>query len=555
MKNKKKTIMLIMIITISMILLTWNKSYSYKMNDIIPEEQEVERKEFGIYLQESGEKYTETDKFPDTGYLLNTVKTECREYGSDNVIPQAVTQSLTNGVIDGSIIVTSQKSMYCKIYFDKDETPIVSSFNITGKTSSGATLSNGYTYDYNVTYTFTWTDTDVAQYCLSDNNNSCINWQVIDENQKTSKTITIENNTYTNTEGPKTIYVYVKDKANNVSTAKTTNITVDRTIPVVNTLTLTGTQAAGMTLQSGYTHTTTVNYTSTITETNMEGYCIVDGSSCSNYNTSTTKSLNSTIAIGATQGSHPITISVKDKAGNIGSKSATIKYDSANPTGVTITNGTITETSIQITIGGTDSYPGGSVTKQCKANTGGWFSADANGVCTMSSLKAGTAYTIYVRVTDASGRYTEASTQISTAQAWTCPSGSVLTSSDLGSATVGYVCVKNGVQGSSYECNCQYQCVDKGYHYWTGSFDGDDKVGNFSSRRECEAAYAENECHVSECQKVGKGAYADTYYYDYIDSERYCGTCYHYACDDGWLVYTGSTDDPNLKCYKAPTKG
>ncbi len=506
MKNKKKTIMLI-IITISMVLLTWNKSYSYKMDDNEIEETEVERKEFGIYLQESGENYTETDKFPDTGYLLNTTKTECYEYRNNNKLTNAVEQSLTNGVIDGSIIVTSQKSMYCKIYFDKESTiPTVNTFGITGKDKDGNNLTNGYTYNKTLTYTFSWGDNDVVQYCLSNSNTSSgCSWIELDESTKTSKTFTISNSTYTNTEGLKAIYVYLKDKANNissttnnstksitvdqtapvvktltlngvgaqnetlnngytyayqipwsatwddtdvdkacvangttcspvgavvksgsitlptgeglktvviqlkdkagnVSSAKTTKITVDRTPPVIKTLTLTGTNASPFVATNGYTHTTTVNYTSTITETNMEGYCIVDGNSCSSYTLIPAATVTSTVVIGATQGNHPITISMKDKAGNVGSKTQSIILDTQNPT-ITLSNGTATETSITVTVNASDSNGISGVTCTAVGN-GTTVNGSYNGTntCTFSGLKDGTIYSITGVATDGSGR-------------------------------------------------------------------------------------------------------------------------------------------------------
>ncbi len=403
MKNKKKTIMLIMVITISMVLLTYNKSYSYKMNDNEPEETEIERKEFGIYLQESGENYTETDTFPIQGYLLNTTKTECHEYGTNNVIQNAVTQSLTNGVIDGSIIVTSQKSMYCKIYFDKDEKPTVTSFNIAGKTSSGDSLSNGFTYNTGV-YTINWNDGDVAQYCLSNSNNSCTDWHALNKSQKTSKTITIENNTYTNTEGPKTIYAYIKDKANNISSItsiSTANITVDQTPPKV-TLTLTGTSASPFVVTSGYTHTTKVNYTSTITETNPESYCVGENS-CSNYSASSSTSIRGNTTIANTEILHTVIINVKDKAGNVGSKTQSIILDTQNPI-ITLSNEKATETSITVTVNASDTHGIAGITCTAVGNGGTKTGTYTNNTCIFSDLKDGTQYTITGEATDASGR-------------------------------------------------------------------------------------------------------------------------------------------------------
>ncbi len=398
MKNKKNAIMLIMIITISMVLLTWNKSYSYKMDNNEIEETEVERKEFGIYLQESGTTYKETDAFPNKGYLLNTAKTECHEYGSDNVIPQAVIQSLTNGVIDGSIIVQSTKSMYCKIYFDKDETPTVNSFNITGKTSNNENLNNGFTNQTSnlpITFDYTDTESDVVQYCVSETNNSdSCSWIAL-----TGKS---GNYSIINTaDGSKIIYLYLKDKANNISTAKTTNITVDRTKPVVKALTLTGTQAAGMTLQSGYTHTTTVNYTSTITETNMEGYCVGENT-CNSY-TNQSKTISGSLTIGNTEGSHTVVISVKDKAGNTGSANSTITLDLYNPT-ISLTQGVVTETSITVNVAIIDTHNIDNVTCTAVGNNEAKTGTYTNNACTFSGLNDDTLYSITVEAMDVSGR-------------------------------------------------------------------------------------------------------------------------------------------------------
>ncbi len=399
MKNKKNTIMLIMIITISMVLLTWNKSYSYKMDNNEIEEKEVERKEFGIYLQESGENYTETDKFPDTGYLLNEDKTKCYEYGNDNVIQNAVEQSLTNGVIDGSIIVTSQKSMYCKIYFDKDEKPIVSSFNIKGKTSNNEDLNNGFTYNTGI-YTINWQDIDVVQYCLS-NNNSCTDWHVLEESPKASKTITIENNTFTSTEGSKTIYAYIKDKANNISEVKTGNITVDQTSPQV-ALGLTGTSVNPFTATSGYTHTQQVTYYATITEINLDSYCVGENSCSSNSPLSTTL-ISGQVTIGSQETSHTVVINIKDKAGNVGSKTQSITLDTENPT-ITLSNGTATETSITVNVNASDVHGISNVICTAVGNNETKTGTYTNNACTFNDLNDDTLYSITVEATDGSGR-------------------------------------------------------------------------------------------------------------------------------------------------------
>ena len=232
--NKKNKVKLIIVIIMSLVIITWNKSYSYEMNNNEVEEKEIESKEFAIYLEktQNTKDYEESENkdFPNQGYLLNKEKTKCYEYGSDKEVTDAVGQSLSSGVIDGSIIVTSQKSIYCNIYFDKDEDkPEVSEFTLTGS-ENGTTLSNNklYTHTTNVTYNVTWTNEDVAQICISEGK-TCSNWQEVESNSKTKNGII----TISTGEGEKTIYVYLKDKANNTSVEKSLTITLDTNAPTI----------------------------------------------------------------------------------------------------------------------------------------------------------------------------------------------------------------------------------------------------------------------------------------------------------------------------------
>ncbi len=236
MKNKKNKVKLIIVIIMSLVIITWNKSYSYEMNNNEVEEKEIERKEFAIYLetkqnsnkQESD--YSTTETYPKQGYLLNTNKTKCYEYGSKEEVSNAVEQSISSGVIDGSIIVTSQKSIYCNIYFDKDEEkPEVNEFTLTGSNANETTLSDQskYTHTTNVTYNVTWTNDDVAQICVSERQ-ECNSWEQINGVTSKSGNIIVSTN-----EVPKTIYVYLKDKANNTSVEKSQIITLDTVNPSI----------------------------------------------------------------------------------------------------------------------------------------------------------------------------------------------------------------------------------------------------------------------------------------------------------------------------------
>ena len=407
-KNKRVIfIILIVLLTILNVFLVLKKDTSViEKSKVI----KVERKEFNIYKEQTtGKKdYVSVSDatFPTSGYLLNTTKSVCKSYNDQNITPIPIVQELTKGSINGLITVNSNKTIYCDLYFDKDNTaPVITKFDITGKTSTGANLTNGFTYQYeNLAYELTYSDTDVVQYCFSDTSN-CTDWKEI-----STKPTTININS---TDGKKTKYVYIKDKANNVSAVKTKEITVDRTKPVISTFTLTGVADTNQTLSSSadYTHKTGIKYNASITETNMEGYCIYEGSSCSyNSNTSTTITNQSYILVNSTEGNHTVNFKVKDKAGNESTVSSkTIKLDTQNPTAI-VTSGSVTTDSITVTVSGTDTI--GISKRECQATNGSEIkkgTADTNGSCTMSVSKDGTTYTVIGIVTDKSGRVTNSS--------------------------------------------------------------------------------------------------------------------------------------------------
>ena len=237
-KNKRVVIIiLIVLLTILNIFLVFKKDTSIVEKSKV---SKIERKEFNIYKEQTfngkdWELSTDT-AFPTSGYLLNNEQSKCYGYNDEPITPIPVTQELTKGSIDGRVTIESSNTIYCVLYFDLDnKVPEVNEFSITGKTSSGDTLNNEFTYQTdNIPYILEYGDNDVTQYCIS-NTSECTEWTEIKEK---TNTLTIEA-----TDGEKTMYIYLKDKANNVSetTAKSTaKITVDQTKPVINTFTLTG---------------------------------------------------------------------------------------------------------------------------------------------------------------------------------------------------------------------------------------------------------------------------------------------------------------------------
>ncbi len=402
MKNKKFITILIVLLTMLSVFLVFKKDTSVVEKNKV---SKIERKEFSIYKEQTfnGKDWKESNDttFPTSGYLLNTTQTMCYDYNG-NKIEYKPTQELTKGSIDGRVTIESSKTIYCELYFDIDnKVPEVNGFSITGKTSGGTELNNGFTYQTeNIPYTLEYVDTDVTQYCIS-NTIECTEWTEI---SKKTNTLTIEA-----TDGEKTMYIYLKDKANNVSVTtdkSTTTITVDRTAPVINTFTLTGaadtSESQTLSDPSTYTHTNNITYNASITESNIESYCVYE-ENC-DYKTTGSTTLNTSYILKDIEGSHSVKIKVKDKAGNESDiSSQSIKLDKINPV-ATISSSSKDTSSITVTVGyeGQDSI----IARQCRESGGSWVTAsNSNGSCTISQLSDGTEYTIEGRVRDASGRW------------------------------------------------------------------------------------------------------------------------------------------------------
>ncbi len=410
--NKNKRVGIVIVIILLLIL---NIFLILKKDNNIVEKNKVikiERKEFNIYLQQSvgSEDYnpSSSESFPSQGYLLNTTKTVCYDYNGKETSYKP-TQNLVNEIIDGSITIESSNTIYCNLYFDKNEAPIITDFEIKGKTNSNQELNNDFTYQTDsLPFTVEYTDTeeDVKQYCINETegNDNC-NWYSL-----------AESNSYSlkdNKDGQKTLHIYLKDKANNISEVQTKSITVDKTKPVINTFTLTGTADEGQQLSNNetYTHTKDITYNANITEENIESYCVYENSGCSYLETIEKEITKKEYNLTESEGIKTLSIKVKDKAGNESTISTkTITLDLQNPT-AGIEEKSKTTDSITVAVGN-EIDKTGIIERQCKINDqNNWTDAEPNGECTISilddgtALEEGTAYTIEARVRDGSGRY------------------------------------------------------------------------------------------------------------------------------------------------------
>ncbi len=159
------------VILIMSIYMTY-RTYENKPKELPEEKEEIEtkRKQFAMYIKE-GDKYIEyhgTDGkenlFP-TGYKLNTDKSRCEDINGNKI------EDISFNTDTNSITVTSNKTAYCYLYFDK-VTPLT---KLKEQQNSG--LSEGLVggmYRYQGADTIT--EDKVKNYiCLSEvgSNNGC----------------------------------------------------------------------------------------------------------------------------------------------------------------------------------------------------------------------------------------------------------------------------------------------------------------------------------------------------------------------------------------------
>ena len=195
--------------------------------------------------------------------------------------------------------------------------PVIGNFYLGG--SDGP----DYTKSVSTLAYSTWSATDVSKYCISTTNSSenC-SWE--------STTVTSLNESYSlsGTEGSQTRYLFLMDKAGNISSSKSDSIIYDKTAPTITTFYL-----GGSTNSTYATSTSTTSYI-TWSATDVANYCVNtsnSSSSCSWKSASGTNA-NASYTLSSTQGSQTRYVFLKDKAGNVStSKNDAITLDSISP--------------------------------------------------------------------------------------------------------------------------------------------------------------------------------------------------------------------------------
>ncbi len=230
MESKKKylkvIIILFIIIGLSLIIKPINKKQEV---NVINEAKE--QNNFAIYKQDASGSYilTNDSTFPTQGYILNLENSKCYDYEGNPTNTNGLSQAS-----DGKIIIETNATKYCDLYFAKDDdVPVVNTFTIIGVKENNETLKSGYTHKVNVTYNIGWSATDVVSYCISTSQSSCNGSWVNVSGTSVSPTEPVLDST----EGKKTRYAFLKDRANNISSGKEASITLDLNNPTVSNVT------------------------------------------------------------------------------------------------------------------------------------------------------------------------------------------------------------------------------------------------------------------------------------------------------------------------------
>ncbi len=188
------------------------KSFNNKpiiLDDVkFKEENKKEKKTVAIMLNEGDGSYKESTSttFPKVGYIYNTQKSGCIDTTGKEVVNAINYES-------GKVSLRLNQKLYCYLYFDKKDAPIIDKFYINDETSNKTTKVP------EVTIHLKWSDPYIKEHCITETPDidSCM-WQ------NTNGLTEITSN-YTFTEQTsKTFYAYIKDVAEGVSEVKSDSI-------------------------------------------------------------------------------------------------------------------------------------------------------------------------------------------------------------------------------------------------------------------------------------------------------------------------------------------
>ena len=136
-KNKNIIIFVFLLLTIISVFIAHNV-FNKKEVEKVFEENKVNKNQFAMYVEnESGEfvEYIDNELFPDSSmYTFNEEKSYCVD-NKDNIVDNVISYD------SGKVTVTSNKTIYCTLYFNGDSIPPIISVNIIDNYYTSARLS------------------------------------------------------------------------------------------------------------------------------------------------------------------------------------------------------------------------------------------------------------------------------------------------------------------------------------------------------------------------------------------------------------------------------
>ena len=296
--NKKLWIITITLLVVIECVFTYLSVKSYGNKDIkeIKEENKVNKEMFSMYVEnKDGEyvEYTDSEYYPiGLKYYFNEERSNCTD-NKGKVVNDVISYN------NNKITVSSNKTLYCYLYFDLDKVPPQTfTFYLGGNTNPE------YINKTSTTVYLSWTDTDIESYCINtETNSSTCNWVSASGNSVTAS--------YTiSTQGNNTRYAFIRDAAENISPVVSDSGFLDSVAPVITSASDSGAGTANVTVtETG----SGVQYVCVNTSSSSTTGCVWDEVSGTTF-TSTTPV--------TTTGNYYI--HVKDKAGNIGHRTSAI---------------------------------------------------------------------------------------------------------------------------------------------------------------------------------------------------------------------------------------
>lgn len=265
-------------------------------NDLLENNNSI----FAIMIGQNGD-YVISDEYPtEDKYIFNKEKSGCLDLDGN-----LIEGSLDYDKVTKKVSADLAYSSYCYLYFDLDETaPQIFTFYLGG--SANPTYAN----NINNNVYLSWSDTDIANYCVTNTEGvgSCT-WHSVNGNSITTS------HTLDSTNGTKTVYAYLKDKAGNVSPVVSDTVILDTVAPTIDTLTK----------STGSTSSITAAITFTEATSGIESYYYKIGTGPYTASASTSYQFTG-LSSGTT---YSISVYAVDKAGNVGTvKTASLKTSS-----------------------------------------------------------------------------------------------------------------------------------------------------------------------------------------------------------------------------------